>query len=155
MYVTDFTDTFKERKIINTLWLVPRETVNFVSRESQCFPLVICYIIAGNSLNLAVMPGRDQFNQIQTGPTGRSGSPQKVDQFFRNFSGWTEPIHWILDRNFRKFWLNGSRPRSTFAAKSALFPSDDIDFAMCPFRGNSFICLMSCDVEVTNESARC
>ena len=29
----------------------------------------------------------------QTGATGKSGSPQKVDQFFRNFSGWTEPIH--------------------------------------------------------------
>ena len=33
-----------------------------------------------------------------------------MGQFFRNFSGWTEPIHWVLDRNFRKFWLNGSRP---------------------------------------------
>ena len=30
--------------------------------------------------------------------------------FFRNFSGWTEPIHRVLDRNFRKFWLNGLRP---------------------------------------------
>ena len=38
-----------------------------------------------------------------TGPTGKSGPPQNVDQFFRNFSGWTEPIHWVLDRNFRKF----------------------------------------------------
>ena len=48
--------------------------------------------------------------KIPTGPTGKSGPPQKVDQFFRNFSGWTEPIHWVLDRNFRKFWFNGSRP---------------------------------------------
>ena len=40
----------------------------------------------------------------------RSIRGPKVDQFFRNFSGWTEPIHWVLDRNFRKFWLNGSRP---------------------------------------------
>ena len=30
---------------------------------------------------------------------------------FRNFSGWTEPIHWVLDRNFQKFWSNGSRPK--------------------------------------------
>ena len=30
---------------------------------------------------------------IQTGPTGKSGPPQKVDKFSRNFSGWTEPIH--------------------------------------------------------------
>ena len=43
-------------------------------------------------------------------PTWKSGPPQKVDQFFRNFFGWTEPIHLVLDRNFRKFWLNGSRP---------------------------------------------
>ena len=50
--------------------------------------------------------------KIQTGPTGKRGPPQKVDPFFRNFSGWTEPIHWVLDRNFRKFWLNGSRPLS-------------------------------------------
>ena len=31
--------------------------------------------------------------KIQTGPTGKKGPPQKVDLFFRNFSGWTEPIH--------------------------------------------------------------
>ena len=48
--------------------------------------------------------------KIPTGSTGKRGPPQKVDPFFRNFSGWTEPIHWVLDRNFRKFWLNGSRP---------------------------------------------
>ena len=50
--------------------------------------------------------------KIPTGPTGKRGPPQKVDPFFRNFSGWTEPIHWVLDRNFRKVWLNGSRPSS-------------------------------------------
>ena len=43
---------------------------------------------------------------ISIGPV----QPRKVDRFFRNFSGWTEPIHSVLDRNFRKFWLNGSRP---------------------------------------------
>ena len=26
-------------------------------------------------------------------PTGKSSPTQKVDPFFRNFSGWTEPIH--------------------------------------------------------------
>ena len=46
----------------------------------------------------------------RTGPTEKSGPPRKVDRFFRNFSGWTEPIHSVLDRNFRKCWLNGSRP---------------------------------------------
>ena len=48
--------------------------------------------------------------KIPTGPSGKRGPPQKVDPFFRNFSGWTEPIHWVLDRNFRKVWLNGSHP---------------------------------------------
>ena len=50
--------------------------------------------------------------KIPTGPTGKSGPPQKVDLFFRNFCGWTKPIHWVLDQNFWKFWLNGSCPLS-------------------------------------------
>ena len=33
----------------------------------------------------------------QTSPSGKSGLPRKVDQFFRNLSGWTEPIHTVLD----------------------------------------------------------
>ena len=37
--------------------------------------------------------GRDPFSKIPTGPTAKRGPPQKVDPFFRNFSGWTEPIH--------------------------------------------------------------
>ena len=46
----------------------------------------------------------------RTGPTEKSGPPRKVDHSFRNFSGWTEPIHSALNRNLPKFWLNGSRP---------------------------------------------
>ena len=46
----------------------------------------------------------------RAGPTEKRGPPRKVDWIFRNFSSWTEPIHSVLDRNFRKFWLNGSRP---------------------------------------------
>ena len=40
--------------------------------------------------------------KIQTGPTGKSGPTQKLDQFFRIFSGWTEPIHWVLDPTLSK-----------------------------------------------------
>ena len=29
----------------------------------------------------------------RTGPTEESGLPRKVGRFYRNFSGWTEPIH--------------------------------------------------------------
>ena len=49
---------------------------------------------------------------ISIGPV----QPRKVvhlergTDFFENFSGWAEPIHSVLDRNFRKFWLNGSHP---------------------------------------------
>ena len=49
-------------------------------------------------------------NFDRTGPTEKSGPPRKVYRLFRNFCGWTAPIH--SDRNFRKFWLNGSRPGS-------------------------------------------
>ena len=58
--------------------------------------------------------GMIHWTKIPTGLTGKSGPPQKVDHgpvFFKTFiSGWTEPIHWVLDRNFQKIWLNGSRP---------------------------------------------
>ena len=47
--------------------------------------------------------------KIPTGPTGKSGPPQKVDLFFRNFSGRTEPIFGLMNRydpkeNFAKIW---------------------------------------------------
>ena len=58
----------------------------------------------------AELLGAIHSTKIPTGPTGKSGPPHKVDPFFRNFSGRTEPIHWVLDQNFRKFWLIGSRP---------------------------------------------
>ena len=49
-------------------------------------------------------------NFDRTGPTEKSGPPRKVGPIFRNFSVSTEPIHSVLDWNFRKFWLNGTRP---------------------------------------------
>ena len=42
---------------------------------------------------LPEMLGAIHSTKIPTGPTGKSGPPQKVDPFFRNFSGWTEPIN--------------------------------------------------------------
>ena len=36
--------------------------------------------------------------------------PWKVERLFRKSSGWSEPIHSVLDRNFRTSLLNGSRP---------------------------------------------
>ena len=58
------------------------------------------------------LQGRDPFNQNSDRSDREKRTTSKGGPvFFRNFSGWTEPIHWVLDRNFRKFWLNGSRPR--------------------------------------------
>ena len=45
-------------------------------------PPTSCYIM-----------GAIHSTKIPTGPTRKRGPPQKVDPFFRNFSGWTEPIH--------------------------------------------------------------
>ena len=42
--------------------------------------------------------------KIPTGATGKSGPPQKVDQYFRNFSGWNEPIHRVLAVIGSWFW---------------------------------------------------
>ena len=54
--------------------------------------------------------------------------------------------------------VNGGR-RSTFAGNSALLRSDVIDFCQCyPLRDfvrKQFHCWMSCDLEITNESAHC
>jgi len=57
--------------------------------------------------------GTVHFNR--TGPTEKSGPPREVSRSFRNFSGWTEAIHSVLNRSFRKFWLNGKRPRIHFS----------------------------------------
>ena len=66
-----------------------------------------------------LITGAIHSTKIQTGPTGKRGPPQKVDLFFRNFSSWTDPIHWVLDRNFRKFWLNGLRPTASTGGRTS------------------------------------
>ena len=93
---------------------------------------VFCYVPLSSEspyhiifYSVAKTPGAIHSIKIPTGPTGKSGPPQKVDPFFRNFSSWTVPIHWVLDRNFRKFSLNGSRPPS-------IRPSSDV--VLLPFR---------------------
>ena len=80
--------------------------------------------LAGLAVDLQ---GAIHSTKIQTGPTGKRGPPQKVDPFFRNFSGWTEPIHCVLDRNFRKFWLNGSRPRTRGGVLGLLYKLENVE----------------------------
>ena len=64
----------------------------------------------------------------RTGPTEKRGPPRKVDQFFPNFSSWAEPIHSVLERNFQKFWLNGSCPLSMTRLRISLQYSYDCGF---------------------------
>ena len=52
----------------------------------------------------------------QNGPTEKVVHLERWTFFFRKFCGWSEPFHSVLDRNFRKFWLNGKRPRCTKAS---------------------------------------
>ena len=73
------------------------------------FPIFLFIVVIIISILVTLILGAIHSTKVPTGPTGKGGPPQNVDPFFRNFSGWTEPIHWVLDRNFRKFWLNGSR----------------------------------------------
>ena len=46
----------------------------------------------------------------QNGPTEKAVNLERWTFFFRKFSGWSERFLSVLDRNFRKFWLNGKRP---------------------------------------------
>ena len=86
--------------------------LNTISQYNQIYPFFLFFPYR-HCLPRALFRATHTFGaihstKIPTAPTGKSGPPQKMDQFFRNFSGWTEPIHWVSDRNFRKFWLNGS-----------------------------------------------
>ena len=56
--------------------------------------------------NDSVYMGRDTFNQNSNRSDREKRTTSKGGPVF---SGWTEPTHWVLDRSFRKFWLNGSR----------------------------------------------
>ena len=87
--------------------------LNTISQYNQMYPIFFLFFPYRHCLPRALFRATHTFDaihstKIPTAPTGKSGPPQKMDQFFRNFSGWTEPIHWVSDRNFRKFWLNGS-----------------------------------------------
>ena len=81
--------------------------LNTISQYNQIYPIFFYF-----SLTVIVCPepysGPHILLARSIQPKFRPLRPGKVDQFFRNFSGWTEPIHWVSDRNFRKFWLNGS-----------------------------------------------
>ena len=85
---------------------------------------------------------------LNTGPEGNSSFCfPRISMF---------PFIETLKRKTSNGNSNGGR-RSTFAGNNALLPSDAIDFALLHAQrllaGNSFI--VRCDLQVTNESARC
>ena len=43
------------------------------------------------------------------------------EQFFRNVSSWTKLTHWVLNRNFQTFCLNGSHPWKTIIQHKITF----------------------------------
>ena len=49
--------------------------------------------------------------KILIGPTGKSGPPQKVDPFIRNFSGWTEPIQLSFGLRFPEILVEWIAPK--------------------------------------------
>ena len=125
---------------------MPAVELNLVTPNQLTLRYTLYYhnqIIARLSRNVMVTSLRNLWGAIHstktpTGPTGKSGPPQKVDPFFWNFSSWTELIHWVLDRNFRKFWLNVSRPWCNWKP-----PSGDGYFlirllGMCRWMGSHF-----------------
>jgi len=64
--------------------------------------------------------------KIPTGPTGKSVPPQKVDLPFRNFSSWTEPIHWVLDLKFPEILVRMEPARVLTVSKAAVFTPDRV-----------------------------
>ena len=66
--------------------------IDFAADDQSAFSCIIhrrllCLLIVCETMSAI------HSTQIPTGPSGKSGPPQKVDPFFRNLSGWTEPIH--------------------------------------------------------------
>ena len=62
------------------------------------------------TLDSSFKKGAIHSTKIPTGPTGKSGPPQKMDHPFRNFSGWTEPFHWVLDLKFPDILVEWNPP---------------------------------------------
>ena len=79
----------------------------------------------------------------RTGSTEKSGPPRKVNRFFENFSGWTEPVHSVLDRNYRKFWLNGSRPNFQLARDQVLLLETAANLWVSRRKANDFFAVFS------------
>ena len=58
--------------------------------------------------------GRDLFNQNSNRSDREKWSTSKGGPLFSKLFRLDEPIHWVLDRNFRTFLLNGSRPNFVY-----------------------------------------
>ena len=91
-------------KIDTIVPIVQKELSSIQAIEVVSVVRVVCDRLGSVSM------GAIHSTKIQTGPTGKRGPPQKVDQFFRNLFRLdrTDPLS--FGPKFRKFWLNESRP---------------------------------------------
>ena len=96
---------------------VSREIVRFWQPKHTLRNTAIYLLLLHMDVRVKMSRRGRMERSISIGPVQpkKSGPPRKVDPLFRNFSVWTEPIHSVLDRNFRKFWLDGSHPWSLIA----------------------------------------
>ena len=117
----------------------PRETVNFVSRESQ-YPPRETLIFQGNKINC--FP-RDQSLSVLLYSTTKTleNKKQSVKESSLQISRCADSQ--TLSSNHLQSCSVHVQQQSTFASNSALLPSDVMDFAMLPAKrlltGNSFI----------------
>ena len=103
-----------ESKFLNILSTV----ASFVKSKCQALPPCCTW----KTLNREVwLNGKVCFNRVD--PTEKSRPPWKVDDICWNFSCWNKPIHLVLNQNFRKFWLNGSRHIVLFLKVNVLMSS--------------------------------
>ena len=61
-------------------------------------------------ISQSIIMGTIQLTKIPTSSTGKSGPPQKVDQFFLKLFRLDQTDPSSFGPNFWTFWLNGTRP---------------------------------------------
>ena len=103
------------------------------NQKCKCFPhLPTCWTECTEERDIGIEKvsewsnGTVYFFFVRTG-TEKSGPLLNLGQFFRNFPGWTKPIHSDLDgRNFRKFWLIRSHPLNKTEWSDSAVPESHI-----------------------------
>ena len=91
--------------VAKNVWLVMHQTIWSQGHDwevKRCGLLSHNFVIVNLTVHSTVSTLKAEF--------GTHFVFRKMDPLFRNSSVWTKLIHSVLDQNFRKIWLNGSRP---------------------------------------------